>query len=158
LYDDGVSAEGTSNPPAQASGAARLTGDLGFLLARANVLSAVAGNAALADFGLKVRPYSVLTLSTSEPGLTQRFIADFLQLDPSQVVALVDGLEAAGLVAREPDPADRRANLITATDQGRKLAAAAHEALSTAERALHANLTEAERADLASLLRRVAFS
>src|SRR5688572_23016252 len=88
-----------------------LGGDLVFLLARANALTLAAANAALAEHGLKARSYSVLALAADGARPTQRELAEFLRLDPSQVVALVDGLEKRQLVERRTDPADRRANV-----------------------------------------------
>jgi DNA-binding MarR family transcriptional regulator len=46
---------------------------------------------------------------------------------------LLDDLEAAGLIERRPDPADRRARRVVATKQGTKLLAALDERLQTAE-------------------------
>ncbi|HEX2072344.1 MAG TPA: MarR family transcriptional regulator [Geodermatophilus sp.] len=40
------------------------------------------------------------------------------------ITALVDGLEAAGLVSREPHPADRRATLVRFTADGARTAEA----------------------------------
>src|SRR5665811_2023376 len=80
---------------------AALTEDLSFLLARANALSLAAGNAALAEYGLRVRSYSVLALAVDDMRPSQRDLAAFLRLDPSQVVSLVDDLQRRGLVQRE---------------------------------------------------------
>lgn len=148
-----------SNSEATASGGrTRLAEDVSFLLARANALSLAAGNAALTRLGLKVRSYSVLALAADTAnGPSQRELAEFLRLDPSQVVALVDDLQRRGLVERRPDPADRRANVVVATPEGLALAARARSAAQTAERELHGDLDAHERAQLASLLRRIAF-
>jgi DNA-binding MarR family transcriptional regulator len=137
---------------------ARLADDVSFLLARANALSLAAGNAALAAVGLKVRSYSVLALACdTAAGPSQRELAEFLRLDPSQVVALVDDLQRRGLIERRPDPADRRANVVVATADGFALHARALAAAEAAERDLHGDLSAAERVQLADLLRRIAF-
>lgn len=131
--------------------------DISFLLARANALSVAAANAALAEEGLKVRSFSVLALAVRDARPTQRELSEFLRLDPSQVVALVDELEARGLVERQPDPADRRANVVVATPQGREVHARAAAATEAAERALHGDLSEADRRTLGDLLSRIAY-
>jgi len=128
-----------------------------FLLARANARSLALGNAALAPLGLKVRSYSVLALAAEDERPSQRDLASFLRLDPSQVVSLVDDLETRGLVERVPDPGDRRANAVVATPAGMRLAAEARAVLSDADRFVFEGLDEDERAALATLLRRVAF-
>ncbi|WP_221583384.1 MarR family winged helix-turn-helix transcriptional regulator [Microbacterium sp. G2-8] len=89
-----------------------------FLLTRASVIAAQRDNRALEPLGLKVRSYSVLSLAVEDVPPTQREIAEFLRLDPSQVVALVDELEERGLVARAADPRDRRAKVVAATGPG----------------------------------------
>ncbi len=134
-----------------------LTDDFSFLLARANALSIAVGNAALSQTGLKTRSYSVLSVVADGSRPTQRELAEFLRLDPSQVVALVDALQARDLIAREADPSDRRANVLVATADGRKLAAAAAAALREAERESHSGLSEPSRAQLTNLLRVLAF-
>lgn len=146
-----------TNPVEHLQGSKALIDDTSFLLARASALSNAAGNSALAEFGLKVRSYSVLELAGSEGRTSQREIADFLRLDPSQVVALVDELQQSDLVGREPDPRDRRANVIVATPRGLELLEKARTKVRTAVQALHADLTESERNTLAELLRRTAF-
>lgn len=148
-----------SNDAPEASSAVgpELADDLSFLLARANALSLAAGNAALSAHGLRVRSYSVLALAAGSARTSQRELAELLRLDPSQVVALVDELQARGLIRREPDPADRRANVVVATDDGRAVLAVAAASARSAEVALHVGLSAAERAQLTELLRRIAF-
>jgi DNA-binding MarR family transcriptional regulator len=134
-----------------------LADDVSFLLARANAIALAAGNAALAEHGLKARSFSVLVLASGDARPSQRDLAEFLRLDPSQVVSLVDDLQSRGLVERQPDPSDRRANVVVATDAGRTLAAAARDAARVAEERVHAQLSEEERELLTGLLRRLAF-
>ncbi|WP_449282785.1 MarR family winged helix-turn-helix transcriptional regulator [Leucobacter sp.] len=134
-----------------------LTEDLSFLLARANANSLVVGHRALRAFGLKSRSYSVLSLACDDLRPSQRELADFLRLDPSQVVAIVDGLEERALVRRETDPRDRRSRVIVPTAEGRVLEREARAAVLAAEAELYASLTAAERGALAELLQRLAF-
>ncbi len=68
----------------------------------------------------------------------------------------VDRLAARGLVAREPDPADRRGVLVTLTTSGRDVVDAALDALLVRERALLAALTDDESAGLAAAMRTLA--
>jgi DNA-binding MarR family transcriptional regulator len=51
---------------------------------------------------------------------TQRTLATTLKVSPRNITGLVDALEAGGYVARTPHPKDRRAILVTLTDQGRR--------------------------------------
>lgn len=152
----------TSAAPDDLSGSSRLehsplADDLGFLLARASAVSQAAANEALAAHELKVRSYSVLALAVTGGRPSQRELAAFLRLDPSQVVALIDDLERRGLVTRGPDPRDRRANVVAATLAGRSLYRRAQADVEAGERRAHAGLSSADRAELARLLRVVAF-
>ncbi|MHB8660133.1 MAG: MarR family winged helix-turn-helix transcriptional regulator [Solirubrobacteraceae bacterium] len=52
-----------------------------------------------------------------------------LQVHPTSVTSLVDGLERRGLVQRAPHPSDRRTTLATITDRGREVAGAATQTL-----------------------------
>jgi DNA-binding MarR family transcriptional regulator len=135
---------------------AELTDDLGFLLSRASGLLIQATNAALADQGLRVRSYSVLVLACdTADGMSQRDLAARLGLDPSQVVAIVDELEAAGLVERRPSPADRRTRLVAATRKGRRVRRVAAARAAAGQHDTVGLLDEAEQATLRVLLLRM---
>jgi DNA-binding MarR family transcriptional regulator len=71
------------------------------------------------------------------------------------MVARVDALEAKGIVSRQPDPDDRRRNLVTLTESGQKTVAAATAAIDKAERELLSGLTVAEAKQLRDLLVRI---
>src|SRR3984957_5119406 len=58
-------------------------------------------------------------LRDREPTMNE--LARLLQLDKSSVTGLVDRAERRGLVTRVPSAADRRAVLVTLTDEGRSL-------------------------------------
>ena len=65
----------------------------------------------------------------------------------------IDRLAAEGLVRREPDPRDKRGVLVTLTEQGQERVDAALAGLLRRERALLAGLDDAERGNLADLMR-----
>ncbi len=67
----------------------------------------------------------------------------------------VDRLAAKGLVARLPDPGDRRGVIVRLTGSGRDSVDAALEGLLTSEHVLLAGLSEGEQSRLAGLLRTV---
>ena len=134
-----------------------LASDLEFLTARARAVGSVRANARLEPLNLKVRSYAVLVLACSDINPSQRELADFLSLDASQIVALVDGLEERGLVIRESDPRDRRSNVIKPTASGRDLAGKATEQVRIAEDESLKALTSSERELLRDFLSRIAF-
>ncbi|MFG1922530.1 MarR family winged helix-turn-helix transcriptional regulator [Cryptosporangium sp. NPDC048952] len=132
--------------------------NIGFLMSRASGQLVRATNAALAEHGLRVRQYSVLSVvCESATGESQRDLAEVLALDPSQVVALVDDLVRAGLVERRPSPADRRTKLVVPTASGRTVrqqaATGAEARLAAALEPLDAD----ERALLRTMLTKLVF-
>jgi DNA-binding MarR family transcriptional regulator len=138
--------------------AASISADAGFLLAKLHAAGSVLNNRALAGFGLKERSYSVLALANSELEPTQREMAEFLSLDPSQIVALIDELEKRGLVIRAPGKLDRRAKIVSATAEGSAVFRRAEGAAREAETAALAGLTDAEVGALKGLLRKALWS
>lgn len=135
-----------------------LSNEIEFLTARARSIGNARANARLATLELKVRSYSILALACSTSGPSQRDLAEFLCLDPSQIVALVDGLEQRGLVERLSDPKDRRSKVIQATAAGKRLYKRAAEAVREAEDASLQELTGEERDQLRGLLKKIAFT
>lgn len=129
-----------------------------FLLARARTIGIIRANVALAEFGLKVRHYVVLSLAGSDLQPSQRELAEFVQLDPSQIVATIDVLESKGLVERAPSRADRRIKVLNATAEGMRVLERARERVREAEHDSLVALSARERDQLRDLLRRIAFS
>lgn len=137
--------------------AAELAGEASFLIARARSRGSALANDRLAPLGLRVRSYSVLSLACSGLRPTQRELAEFLSLDPSQIVALVDALEKDGHVQRVPDPSDRRSKLIEATPSGAALYARARALTCEAEDVSLGGLSATEKAEFLELLSKAAF-
>jgi DNA-binding MarR family transcriptional regulator len=82
-------------------------------------------------------------------------LTDALMLTSSGTTKRLDKLEQAGLVAREPDPSDRRGTLIALTDKGRTLIDGLTPAHLANEERLLSSLTAEERDRLSDLLRRL---
>jgi DNA-binding MarR family transcriptional regulator len=120
-----------------------LTDRLGFLLKHAHHALMERTGPALEPFGIDGRGLAVLTV-LSGTGRSQQDAAARLGVDRTTMVALIDGLEAKGLVARTTDPADRRKNVVALTETGRDVFARAGVAAKAAERQFLAPLTEIE--------------
>ncbi|MBB4980233.1 MULTISPECIES: MarR family winged helix-turn-helix transcriptional regulator [Streptomyces] len=75
-----------------------------------------------------------------------------LGLDPSTVTKMLQRMEQCGYVRRSPDPADRRAVLVEATERGLALRAGVEGAWADLEESTLAGLAPAERTELARLL------
>ena len=86
---------------------------------------------AVRPFGLSYARYELLTLLsfTRQGELPLSRIGDRLQVHPASVTGAVDKLEQQGLVDRVRHPEDRRAVLARITEQGRRVAEQATQAL-----------------------------
>jgi len=62
----------------------------------------------------------VWTLGQAPGFMTQRQLADALEVSPRNVTTLVDSLEATGFVTRTPHPTDRRAIGVVLTEKGKR--------------------------------------
>jgi DNA-binding MarR family transcriptional regulator len=87
--------------------------------------------------------------------LTPGALLESMMVTSGAVTKRVDRLEHAGLVARAPDPADRRGVLVGLTSEGLELVDRVVEAHVENEQNLLAGLTDAERERLARLLRKL---
>ena len=77
-----------------------------------------------------------------------------LQVHPTSVTNLIDGLEKLGYVTRAAHPSDRRTTLATITDRGREVAQTSTEALN-AMRFGTGETTSADLATVTDVLRRM---
>jgi DNA-binding MarR family transcriptional regulator len=110
----------------------------------------------LESSGVNTRELSVLLFLDGREPESQQQAARRLGVDRTTMVALLDGLEGKGLVARNPDPGDRRRNVVVLTKAGRATRASATRASDRAEKQLLAELSDAEAAQLRDLLARLA--
>lgn len=110
----------------------------------------------LGPLGIDVRELAVLLLLQAREPESQQQAAARLKVDRTTMVALLDGLESKGLVARHADDADRRRNVVELTDAGQRTLAEAVRASDKAERRFLGGLDKAEQNQLRALLARVA--
>jgi DNA-binding MarR family transcriptional regulator len=85
--------------------------------------------------------------------LTPGALCESMMVTSGAVTKRVDRLERVGLVAREPDPDDRRGVLVGLTAEGLEMVDRVVEEHLENEQRLLADLTDAERERLARLLR-----
>ena len=58
--------------------------------------------------GMTRAQWGILSWLERQPGLSQKELAEILEVEPITVARLLDRLEARGMVERRPDPQDRR--------------------------------------------------
>ena len=133
-----------------------LVGSSTFLLKRLGFAAKEQAMKAYEEVGLHPYHHAVLVALSEGSHETQGAIADALGYDRGQLVGLLDELEERGFVERQRDPKDRRRHLVHITAQGKRTL----RTLRTLSRQLEADflepLSEEERAELHSLLLRLA--
>ena len=126
-----------------------------FLLARdlrREIHELMAGEQWAADAGFRPPCMGVLDAVARLQPVSQREISDHLGLDASDVVGVLDILEAASMVERRRDPQDRRRHAVVLTEAGEAAARRFATLRARAEERVLANLEPEERRELVRLL------
>jgi MarR family transcriptional regulator, lower aerobic nicotinate degradation pathway regulator len=112
--------------------------------------------AVLAPMGLRPRHLVALTVLRDRGGSTQQALAATLEMDGTNIVGLLNELEAKQLIERRRSPEDRRRHLVEVTDAGAEQLAKAECALSAVEDEVLGALDDGQRETLYNLLQRAA--
>jgi DNA-binding MarR family transcriptional regulator len=152
VRDDAVSAAQNEKVASQQA----LVDDLGWGLGVVFRAYVTAAHAAVADLPGGPRGYQVLSSAARGAVRSQVALAQNLGIDRTVMTYLLDDLEAAGLLARRPDPADRRARQIVATDKGTELLIVLDRRLQDAEAHLLGSLDEDARQSFRAQVRLIA--
>jgi DNA-binding MarR family transcriptional regulator len=124
----------------------------GYALAHLGKLTRAALRQAFADHGLSSSAYFVLMCLEEHDGLSQRELADLLSMDRSDLVRVIDDLEASGQVRRTPDPGDRRRHRLLITTAGSQASRRGTHLVDEATDELLSGLTPRDRATLHRLV------
>ena len=99
----------------------------------------------LARHGITMWGYVVLNALHGAPQTTQAALAGKIGADKTRIIGTLDELQAAGLVARRPDPADRRARLLSITPDGSRVRQRVQSEIQRNEERVLAELPPADR-------------
>ena len=138
------------------SPAAALASSPAFLLTKLGAESSRLYKQRLAPLGLEPHHARSLRYIGSADGLSQQALADHLGLARSRIVVLVDELEQRKLVKRQPSPTDRSAHALHLTAKGEEVLQRVIGASREHEDELCGTLNARERAQLTTLLQRLA--
>jgi DNA-binding MarR family transcriptional regulator len=130
----------------------------GFLLAQLGRAVTRQYRCALSPIGLKPRETQALLRLRANGAISQQALGAALDIDASNLVALLNDLETDGLISRRRDPGDRRRHLVEVSKRGTKLLCEVERAAVEVEDQFFAALDEDERVALQDLLARVARS
>ncbi|MGW4769460.1 MarR family winged helix-turn-helix transcriptional regulator [Nocardia sp. NPDC004278] len=95
--------------------------------------------------GLTMWGYVVLLGLGDEPVYTQAALAKKIRADKTRIIGVLDELQQRDLIRRAPDPADRRARLVSLTPTGRTTRDRAQRDIQEQEDRLLSPLPAAER-------------
>jgi DNA-binding MarR family transcriptional regulator len=110
----------------------------------------------LAPLGLRPRHLVALTVLRGNGGCSQQALASMLEMDGTNVVGLLNELEAEALIERRRSPEDRRRHVVELTDAGVDRLCTAECALAAVENEVLGALDETQRETLYSLLEQAA--
>jgi len=108
--------------------------------------------AVLAPLGLRPRHLVALTVLQRLGGSTQQALATTLAMDGTNIVGLLNELEADKLIERRRSPDDRRRHLVELTEAGADQLAKAESALTEVEQEMLGALDANQRETLYNLL------
>src|SRR5882762_6519750 len=106
----------------------------------------------LAPLGLRPRHLVALTVLRGRDGITQQALSSTLEMDGTNIVGLLNELEAEDLIERRRSPEDRRRHVVALTDAGAKRLADAERALVSVEDEVLGALDDSQREVLNNLL------
>jgi DNA-binding MarR family transcriptional regulator len=150
---DPVSTQIPDGAPRGGQPPAEMADRLGYLLKHVQLRFSELSAAVLAPTGINGREAAVLRTIDSPHPLAQGEIARRMGIDRTTMVALIDDLQARGLVQRRPDPDDRRKNVVELTGAGGEAARQAAQASEQVERIFLGPLTASETEKFKKTLR-----
>ena len=112
---------------------------------------------ALAPLELRAREFWLLAIA-GRGNISQHEIADLCGIDPSSLVAVLDGLERRGWLRRQRNPRDRRMQWVQRTEVGDRLFAQALPRARRAEARQLAALSAAQQSRLVTAMRKLAMT
>ncbi|MFJ7290879.1 MarR family winged helix-turn-helix transcriptional regulator [Streptomyces collinus] len=126
-----------------------------WLLGRAAARGRALVASALAEEDMRMWHHVVLSAVRDLGPVAQADLGRGVRLDPKDLVGVLNDLQSAGLVVREPDPKDRRKNAVSLTERGARLLKRCEKAARAANDELLAPLSTAEREQFTAMLLRI---
>jgi len=143
--------------PAGGLGEAKLNQILGYQLAQAAIVTySVFERLVRSPLDLRPVEYTILTLVKENPGVSPAQLSKALAVTRPNITSWIDKLERRGLVTREKNVSDGRAQHLRATERGSALAAKTTRILVDGERQAFSTLTPVEQMMLTELLHKLA--
>jgi DNA-binding MarR family transcriptional regulator len=104
----------------------------------------------LAPLGIRPRHLHVLRQLHAHGSMSQQALAEMIRVDPGNLIATLDELQADGLIRRDVDSGDRRRRVLQVTARGVRMLRQGVTASERADDEVLGSLSQAERASLRS--------
>ncbi|MGE4544514.1 MAG: MarR family winged helix-turn-helix transcriptional regulator [Pedobacter sp.] len=125
---------------------------VGFMLSKAHQRLFSHLGEVLNPYGITAKQFALLAFLWKQDGLSQTELSERSEIDRTTLSGMVDRLEKAGLVQRDPSPEDRRAFLLRLTEQGAALESELSDLAFQVRRDLFSRFAEGEYEQLCMLL------
>jgi DNA-binding MarR family transcriptional regulator len=109
---------------------------------------------ALEPLGLESKDFWLLVIAGAG-NVSQHEMAELCGLDPSSLVAVLDGMERRGLLQRQRNPNDRRVQWVQRTEKGHRVYARALPLAQSAEAQQLASLSAADRRQVVAAMQKL---
>lgn len=116
-----------------------------FLLVQVSKLHRFRAHRLLESLGLYRGQPHVLRALWDQEGMTHGELASRLQVQPATITKMIQRMEKAGFVARQPDPDDQRVSRVYLTEAGREVQGEVEQVWRTLEDETFAGFTPEER-------------
>ncbi|RVT41084.1 MarR family winged helix-turn-helix transcriptional regulator [Sphingobium algorifonticola] len=120
-----------------------------------NLVSDIVARAYEAQFALKIPEWRMIAVTAENDGITQQAISERTRMDKVTVSRAAIALVDRDLLARAPNPADKRSHLLVLTAAGRDLYAQVAPRALALEQGMFAQFDAAELARFVAMLRRI---
>lgn len=130
--------------PAVGEGKRGKQGHIGYLLRQANAAHRLRMERALAELGVTLPQFTVLTMLMAYPGASGADLARLSLLTPQTMSVIVGNLERHGAVSRHPHAVHGRIQHIEVTEAGRQLLAKCRSRVKAVEEELLAEVSQAD--------------
>lgn len=128
---------------------------LGFVLGKVSKAWLGRVNPGLEQLGVEIHQVGLMALIYFRGPQSQVELGRLMRIDRTTIVGLIDGIEAAGLVERQPNPQDRRAHRVTLTEKGKQVLETSEPIVNQVQRDFLSPLSTTEQETLMALLRRL---
>lgn len=109
----------------------------------------------MAKYNLRPAQFAILTVLKANPDISQRRLADAINVSPPNLAPLLDQLEARDLIVRQRNAQDKRFQTLSLTPMGLQLCSKAEKTVVALELEATKMLTDQEREQLLGLLQKI---